>query len=992
MAERLGEWFPFNSELYCRRLTLYDQMHWDAGVAESSEEDGAPFSFARCDFVCAAPFGGSVAVIPSLTSSDATACGGAVRVYTSAGEFQANVCVPADVGAPIDMGWTKEESLVVLTEQQACVFFDSSFAGGGSTARRDAAVSSRTIRLQDVASTSSSVLGLRVTPTVLSCMRAEGLFCIDQDGWLRGVLHEERRGPRVLDPVLLELGSQPAAMDFIPAEWNDDDETVLYVATMPRHRRGDSILHVFISSLDYSEKLRRRVPGGAVAMKVNHNGSHIALYTNCAALYVISSNMKSVDFSILLGPQSKKPSKMEWCGPSFVMLHFSNPSVHCGSRSRADAPMFSLLIPTLPEASVRCERLDWELEGSGRVATVAEVDGVRVITELACYFIEQVPRSLASLCRIKPLSRAAHLVAAHADAVNRLPRVRRLLSKWGNTAFAEVLDEIIDAAAHEFSPDQQHLLLLTAAFANEVNRQYDSDTFVDVVRRLRVLHAVRNHPGCRMPLSFRQYCALAGSEHMRTLAPSEAQVLVDRLTNRCCFQLAFDIASALCMKPLRLLSQWACYKVRDSSLDDATVHAHVREVLGRYPGSSYVQCSLTAFRTGRSTLATTLLNEDFRAHSKVTVFLLLGQWELAMQWAAMGDDADLLHLALAKAVASVEDRGKLFSVLLNYPAAVAWILLVGHILPTWKEICEEMCTRHGDATLALYHARCSIARAVEGISGAPDGEARKEKLTPRKEEADETIDKSMDNKGISGINLAAASRLSSILKQMAPPSLGDAVAALGRCRQLRSVAGGKFSIAATAANYPLVFPPFSAETLEEEWRWLSLHRELLQTQQQLAAEYHDPRFRHCSVVRTVYLCFLHGGEKRAEELRVKYHVSEKKYTYTKLLALCDAGRWAEAEGLGGASGGRFVTRPPIGYLPFVEQFAHRSQAECALRFVPHLDGVAKRVEWFMKLEQPRLAIDDAFHARDASLIQQIIRKTRDTATQEYGERRLQELS
>ncbi|RNE99090.1 putative vacuolar protein sorting protein 16 [Trypanosoma conorhini] len=1004
MVERLGEWFPFSSELYCRKLTLYDRMFWDAPAGPPAAGAASPFSLATCAFACAAPFGGSIAVLhaaphPADAGGDVDCT---VHVYTSAGELQARLRLPGGVGSPIDVGWTKEEALVILTDQQACVLFNDIHTGS-SALSADGASSACTIRLQDATVPASShSVGVAVVPTILSCMRPEGLFCIDANAWLRGLMHVERQAPKLQAPERLVAGLLPTALDFIPAEWNDDGDTVFYLAARPQGQRGDSTLHVFTSNHGLRTKARQRVPGRVLTMKLNHTGLCIALFTDRAELYILSSNLGSVVFSLALGSRSRGPEKMEWCGASFVLLHFNDTVAHHGYPSRTVSPMFSLLIPTLPEASVKYERFDWEPEGSGHVTTVAEVDGVRVLTERACYFLEQVPKSLVTLCRIKPLSRSAQLVAACADGGNRLPRVCRLLSTWGSSTFAGAIEDVLDAAEREFSPDQQYLLLAAASFANEVHRRYDSDAFVDIVRRLRVLHTVRSHPGCRMPLSFRQYCTLSGLEQTRALSPSEAQVLVDRLANRCCFQLAFDITGALNMKPLRLLSQWSCHKVRDNALDDHTVYAHIRDVLRRHPGSSYVESSLAAFRHGRGALAIALLNEDLSVHRKVTVFLLVGEWELAMHWAALGDDADLIHLTLAYAIASVEDRAKLFNVILGHPTVLASMLLAARLLPVWRAMLKEICAQHVDSTLALYCARSCVALSLEADKRAPNREASRQTEAGAKAavEADAPDTKAHRSrsphgeKGDGHTKEKLDTHLETILRPLAPPSLPDAWAALENCRKTdRNVSGGfaQATSAGAARNYPLVFSPFFNETRDDELRWLSLHFKLVELQQGLAAEHGDPRFLQCSVARTLYLCLLHDDDGNAEDLRAKYHVSARMYTHTKLRALCDAGRWTEAEKLGGDLDGRLASTPPIGYAPFVEQFALHAQVASALRFIPKLDSVAGRVAWLMQLHQPQLAIEDALREKDATLIQNIMRRTTDSDLRNYALRCLQEL-
>lgn len=134
------------------------------------------------------------------------------------------------------------------------------------------------------------------------------------------------------------------------------------------------------------------------------------------------------------------------------------------------------------------------------------------------------------------------------------------------------VDHCSEAAAHEFNPyyqrmllkvpkscsNEQHSVLLTkkesqsASFGKCFLDDYPADKFVETCQTLRVLNAVR-HYEIGIPLTEAQY---------RRLTPD---VLVNRLINRHHHLIALRIAEYLGMKTDRILVHWACEKVRVQS-------------------------------------------------------------------------------------------------------------------------------------------------------------------------------------------------------------------------------------------------------------------------------------------------------------------------------------------------------------------------------------------------------------------------------------------
>ena len=424
------------------------------------------------------------------------------------------------------------------------------------------------------------------------------------------------------------------------------------------------------------------------------------------------------------------PHRLEWCGGSFILLSFfladfqaqpqSRRSTNSNSDGgggggggdigcstavqRQDAPMFSLLVCTQKGCSVRCERLDWSLDGSGHIATVAEQDGVRVVSDTACYFIQEVPPCLARLCRVQPpFSPAAQVVLAYQAYMNGdrhgIAQVRAALSfpapasasvagvgvsaavhsdgvlnvvndndddddrgddnEEEEMSYAEgIVYELLDAASYEFDAEQQYRLVAAASFAGETIhlRSGVPDVIVDVVRRLRVLRAVREEVCCHIPLTMGQYQVLTGSEERpaRPLSSLEGSVLVDRLAYMGYYQLALDVVRALHMKPNRVLSRWASSFVRRhiADMSDAALHLEVAQVLTQYPAASYIEPATTAFHLGRRDLALRLLrDEPQQQRERVMLCVKMGELAMAGRAAAASGSAELIHLVVCALVA-----------------------------------------------------------------------------------------------------------------------------------------------------------------------------------------------------------------------------------------------------------------------------------------------------------------------------------------------------
>ena len=162
-------------------------------------------------------------------------------------------------------------------------------------------------------------------------------------------------------------------------------------------------------------------------------------------------------------------------------------------------------------------------------------------------------------------------------------------------------------------------------------------------------------------------------------------------------------------------------------------------------------------------------------------------------------------------------------------------------------------------------------------------------------------------------------------------------------------------------------------------------------QKMLAEKTGDDRFLNESVVGTLRLCFMTKQVQKAEQLRQKYGVNEKKFWYCQLRALCQMGDWDGVDRLGGAGAHKRRVRSPIGFLPFVDELAQRERIQQAAEYVAKLPELVERVEWYVKLECFKEAVDDAYNEEAVDLLLQIRRKATNQSTLQYIDSRIKQL-
>ena len=363
-------------------------------------------------------------------------------------------------------------------------------------------------------------------------------------------------------------------------------------------------------------------------------GEFLAFYTEDGKVWVVSG-----DWSDKLSEYDSRvktvPKDMQWCGSNAVALAWEDEVHLIGPNGAVTKFYYDAWIHLLPD-----------------------VDGLRLLTNDVCEYLQKVPDACVDVFRIGSDSPAANLLEASALLDQKSPKADDLIQLI-RPSLAEAVDTCIKAAANEYNIHWQKSLLRAASFGKSVLDLYSSDDFVDTCDTLRVLNAVRFYE-IGLPISYEQY---------RRLTPEK---LVERLTNRNEYLLALRVADYLHLPTSHIHGHWAQQKVRVSTDTEEQICALIVKKLHGKPGISFEEIARAAYDEGRVRLATELLNYEPRAGKQVPLLLNMKEDNIALDKAIESGDTDLifhvlLHLRKKLPLASF------FRVINSRPVATALV-------------------------------------------------------------------------------------------------------------------------------------------------------------------------------------------------------------------------------------------------------------------------------------------------------------------------------
>lgn len=602
----LIDWHSLGEVQY-RKWEVY-AMEWDVDVG--------------AHLLSGAPYGSCIASIRSIAGERRSARAAAddslmLELYTSSGVKLASEPFKNRFRV-VAMGWSDQESLVVVVEDGTVLMYDIF----GKLLRSFLLLADdSTARIEECQVWGAGIVALT------SEME---LVAIDSVSAVELLPYTMATGLNERHPV--------TSMAVLQPQFTSSGNVEVILGT-----QENTVLVVDVNGPE-DQLLQERIQAPITKMAVAPNGRFLACFTANGMVTVMSTSFttKVLDFDT---NTNLKPLQMIWCGEDSVILHWKHFLLMVGPYGHWVNFPYNTPLYVVPEA-----------------------DCCRIVTSTRCELLQRVPASTEAIRRIGSTDPAAMLYDAMEAFDEGDVKADENIRSIDDAQLVDAVHACIAAAGAEFFPAKQKHYLKAAAYGMGFCSDFDATEFVETSRKLRVLNEVRR-PRVGLPLTSQQYDRLT------------AEVLVDRLIARRHHHLALSVCEYLSLSTQKVLTHWACEKLkspRARNLKDEQLRDLLRDKLKACGMVSYTSIALTAWDhgRGRKRLATMLLDFEPQAADQVKLLLSMGENELALQKAVNSMETDLVFLVLLHIEHNLAGQQKprqedFFRMVYNHPDATA---------------------------------------------------------------------------------------------------------------------------------------------------------------------------------------------------------------------------------------------------------------------------------------------------------------------------------
>nr|CCA23589.1 vacuolar protein sortingassociated protein putative [Albugo laibachii Nc14] len=617
-----AEWHTLGKVQY-QKWSMYDELEWQQ---EEEVHDIRSFTVAVC------LYGGPVALLRDNTKIHKASKGSFQRTlmtFTAAGRKLSQVSwepyetreKEKNPNSLISMNWTDDVRLLCVFEDGTC----------------------RTFSVMGELEAQFSILSSSSDDKIVTC-----------EPWINGIValteHFQLIQVSDIDAVRPKVSKLPDCSQFFS---DSNPPTCMAIV-----KNGTSNPEVFLGTSDGSLVIATRENGGnaqdmalqnsikapITKIAVAPNNLFLALYTQDGILTVLNTML---DKKILSFDTESKatPTTMCWCGEDSVLLYWPSGG----------------LVMVGPYGSW----LRFPYQQS--IVLVQEIDCCRIYSAQTHEILIRVASSLEHIKGIGSTAPAAMLFQAmeayDAGDAKADEHIRFIQSQ---KTLEEAIKDCIDAGGAEFDYAAQTSFLRAASYGkcfvqdpkmelslapdtggNTNLELFDSEHFVEMCRKLRVLNALRQ-PNVGFPLTIAEFDRLS------------AEVAISRLVAFRQHFLALKICSYLKVSTDRVLVHWACEKVKSvaaaqeasgassesqAQSDDELVSLVCRK-LKTATSVSYADIASCAERVNRRRLATMFLDLEQNASDQVPLLLSMGEFELAIRKSIESNVTDLVFMTL----------------------------------------------------------------------------------------------------------------------------------------------------------------------------------------------------------------------------------------------------------------------------------------------------------------------------------------------------------
>eukprot|EP01103_Thecamoeba_quadrilineata_P021359 TRINITY_DN9791_c0_g1_i1.p1 TRINITY_DN9791_c0_g1~~TRINITY_DN9791_c0_g1_i1.p1 ORF type:complete len:831 (-),score=151.81 TRINITY_DN9791_c0_g1_i1:20-2512(-) len=563
------DWQKLESRFY-RKTVVYNSMLWDPLLVDLSYI-----------ILVGCRFGGPLAIIRD--SSKMVPIHGSnptkpmMSIYTSSGKLLSRFMWDSQL---VSFGWTDDEQLIcVLTDGTVRLYSIYGVLNAQHSMGRECS--------------NVGVLNCRIWENGIVCVTASFQFFVMTDLTSKQPIVYPLVDPMLQDP--------PTSWAFIKPEVSPDKKLKVLVAA-----KSGTILVID----DKTRKDQLLSKGPFHRMTVSPNGQLVACYQANGNVWVVkTSDFARSVFELTTG-RTNTPNSLLWCDNETVVLYWEN--------------LKSMLVGRLGYYI--------EYEFDSPVALVPDYDGIRIISQEACEFLQRVPKFTEDIFKIGSTSSSALLYDAREHFDSKNPKADENIRSITKAELHQAVRNCTIAASEQWSPSLQKALLKSASFGKCFLESYPADEFVWICKYLRVINAVRD-PSIGYPITYLQ------------LKEMGIDSLIDRLVSHNFHLMALRLCDYLRRKTDRILVNWACAKVKGNADSHETLRVIV-EKLNNLPGVSYANIAATAMEQKRYDLAAMLLDYEPKVANQLPLLIDMKQYELALNKAVESGDTDMVQLSL----------------------------------------------------------------------------------------------------------------------------------------------------------------------------------------------------------------------------------------------------------------------------------------------------------------------------------------------------------
>ena len=301
---------------------------------------------------------------------------------------------------------------------------------------------------------------------------------------------------------------------------------------------------------------------------------------------------------------------------------------------------------------------------------ISEIDGLRIITNSAIFFISKVSKELYETCFPFSSSTSRKLLNAYKSSCEKNPNCDVIIRQIAND-LPKAIKTLEISAANLFWLEKnqnknnknkqiQIFLLKAAQFGKSFVQQgeFNFDRFVDTCKNIRIINNLRNNEKPRF-ITFNEIKKMKNYD------------LIKKLLRNQNFYLAFEISKFLDLETKQIYEKWAIAQVKKMPLnytnaDEIKIYEKIKKKLENVDNISFIKLAKKCFKCGRNEIGMKFLENEKSLLTKIPQYIELKKWFEALELAFNTMDSNVILTVIDK-MFKVEEFNNFINITNKFP-------------------------------------------------------------------------------------------------------------------------------------------------------------------------------------------------------------------------------------------------------------------------------------------------------------------------------------